>query len=115
MPIAYKPLFLLEAEDFSLLEIKALDVQSDDPAQLYFWFQFDKASHHLEKLEFVSMSENGTEQQREFRQGQLAFNHRSGTYTAQAATSPRAELQVKPTDSVPAELDEAIQRYFVAG
>ncbi|UPL50331.1 hypothetical protein [Hymenobacter sublimis] len=114
MPIAYNTLFLLEAEDFSLVEIKALDVQSDDPAQLYFWFRFDKASHHLDKLEFVSMTENGAEQQREFRQGRLAFNRSSGTYTAADATAP-VELQVQPTDSTSAELDEAIQRYFVAG
>lgn len=110
MPISYKTLFLLEADAYLLLEIKALDVQSDDPTEVYFWFRFDKASQTLEKLEFVSMAEDGDEQQREFRQGKLQFNQRRGTYfTAEGSSS----LQLKTPTSLPVELDAAIQRYFV--
>lgn len=112
MPISYKTLFLLEADAFSLAEIKLLDVQSDDPAEVYFWLRFDKASHTLEKLDFVSMNKDGDEQQREFRQGRLQFNQSSGTYTASGTAEPTA-LQPQATTQLPAELDEAIQRYFI--
>lgn len=114
MPISYRTLFLLEADAFSLVEIKLLDVQSDDPAKVYFWLQFDKASHTLDKLEFVSMHKDGEEQQREFRQGKLQFNQSSGTYTASEASEPVA-LQLQTTAELPAELDDAIQRYFISG
>ncbi|GAB3296092.1 hypothetical protein [Hymenobacter tenuis] len=112
MPFAYNTLFLLEADAFSLLEIKALDVQSDDPAEVYFWFRFDKSSHTLEKLEFVSMNKDGAEQQREFRQGKLQFNQSSGVY-APAGASESVALQPKDGTELPAELDDAIQRYFI--
>lgn len=111
MPISYKTLFLLEADAFSLVEIKLLDVQSDNPAEVYFWLRFDKASHHLEHLEFVSMNRNGAGEQREFRQGRLQFSEANGTFVAEdGASSP---VQVGATGSLPPALDEAIQRYFV--
>ncbi|RPD44915.1 hypothetical protein DNI29_19640 [Hymenobacter sediminis] len=110
MPISYKTLFLLEADAFSLVEIKLLDVQSDDPAEVYFWFRFDKASHYLEHLEFVSMNREGAEQ-REFRQGRLQFTEASGTFVAEdGASSP---VRVGATATLPPELDDAIQRYFI--
>jgi len=112
MPFAYKTLFLLEANAFSLLEIKALDVQSDDPAEVYFWFRYDKSSHTLEKLEFLAMHKDGEEQQREFRQGNLQFNQSSGVYSPQGASEPVA-LQPKDGTELPVEMDDAIQRYFI--
>ncbi|MBX0290359.1 hypothetical protein K3G63_07910 [Hymenobacter sp. HSC-4F20] len=114
MPISYKPLFLLDADAFSLVEIKALDVQSDDPAKVYFWFRFDKAAHHLEHLTFVSMATAGAEQQREFQQGRLQFTQHGGTYAAADAAAPTS-LRVQAVDALPADLDEAIQRYFIGG
>jgi hypothetical protein len=114
MPISYKPLFLLEADAFSLVEIKLLDVQSDDPAQVYFWLRFDKADSTLDKLDFVSMQKGEAAQQREFQQGTLQFNQTSGTYTPAEAAEP-TKLQNKDAANLPAELDEAIQRYFIGG
>lgn len=113
MPFSYKTLFLLEADAFSLLEIKALDVQSDNPAEVYFWFRFDHASHVLQPLEFVSMAEDNGRQQREFRQGKLQFDQSTGTYTAADGGAPVA-LKPKAAASLPAGLDDAIQRYFIA-
>lgn len=110
MLFSYKTLFLLEADTFSLVEIKAMDVQSDDPAKVYFWFRFDKASHTLEKLEFISMSKNGDEQQREFQQGKLQFNQSSGNYST---TEDSFVVQLKTAASLPPELDDAIQRHFI--
>ncbi|TGD82505.1 hypothetical protein [Hymenobacter wooponensis] len=114
MPISYRTLFLLEADAFSLVEIKLLDVQSDDPAEVYFWLQFEKANHTLHKLDFLSMNKDGEEQQREFRQGKLQFNQTSGTYTPAEAAEPVA-LEPQGTAQLPAELDDAIQRYFISG
>jgi hypothetical protein len=110
MPISYKTLFLLEADTFSLVEIKLLDVQSDDPAEVYFWFRLDKDSHTLQKLDFVSMSKDGDEQRREFKQGKLAFDEQAGTYSTEAGNVP---LRTQTATAVPAELDDAIQRYFI--
>jgi hypothetical protein len=113
MPISYKPLFLLEADAFSLVEIKLLDVQSDNPAEVYFWLRFDKADNTLDKLDFVSMQKGETEQQREFQQGKLQFNQTSGTYTPAEATEPVKLQTMDSATELPAELDDAIQRYFV--
>lgn len=111
MPISYKTLFLLEADAFSLVEIKLLDVQSDDPAEVYFWLRFDKADHTLDKLEFVSMHQDSAEQQREFRQGRLQFDGTQGNYTAEDGAG--FPVRVGTAAALPPELDEAIQRYFI--
>lgn len=112
-PFAYRPLFLLEADNFFLLEIKALEVKSEDPAEVYFWLHYDRARRTLQKLEFVSMTDQGEQQERVFRQGQLQFGPQAGTYTA-AGAAPLA-LRRQPAGPLPAELDEAIQRYFIGG
>ena len=67
MPIPYRPLFLLDADTASICEIKRLDVQSDNPGDVYFWLYFDRASRQLSHLTFVSMHADGDEQEREQR------------------------------------------------
>ncbi|SNC66229.1 hypothetical protein SAMN06265337_1541 [Hymenobacter gelipurpurascens] len=110
MLFSYKTLFLLEADTFSLVEIKRLNIQSDNPGEVYFWFRFDKVTSGLELLEFVSMNKDGDEQQREFLQGKLQFNQSSGTYSTAEDSSL---LQLKTAASLPLELDDAIQRHFI--
>jgi hypothetical protein len=111
MPLSYRPLFLLEANTASIFEIKRLDVQSDNQADVYFWLYFDKASRQLSHLTFVSMNADGAEQQREFAQGQLQFSDAEGTYAPLPGTQPlRLRRLIPPT--LPATVDAALQVLF---
>lgn len=111
MPLSYRPLFLLEANTAFIFEIKRLDVQSENPADVYFWLYFDKASQVLHQLTFVSMSADGDEQQREFTQGQLRFSANAGTYTPTGSGMALALRPVVPP-MLPAEMETAMFMLF---
>ena len=113
MPIPYRTLFLLEADTATLFEIKRLDVQSNNPGDVYFWLYFDKATHALHPLTFVSMSAEGGVQQREFTQGHLRFTAIEGTYVSQPAGAPLPLQPVTPA-TLPAEVETALFAFFQA-
>ncbi|WBO85428.1 hypothetical protein [Hymenobacter yonginensis] len=111
MPIPYRLLFLLNADTASIFEIKRLDVQSDNPGDVYFWLYFDRASRQLRHLTFVAMHADGDEQQREFAQGRLRFTTTTGTYTP-ADAGPALALQPVVPPTLPAELEAALFALF---
>jgi hypothetical protein len=111
MPIPYRTLFLLEADSATLFEIKRLDVQSDNPSDVYFWLYFDKATQTLRPLTFVSMNKNGDQQQREFSQGHLRFTATEGAYTPVAA-GLQLPLRVVNPPVLPAEVETALFAFF---
>ncbi|WP_022823357.1 hypothetical protein [Hymenobacter norwichensis] len=113
MPIPYRTLFLLEADAAIIFEIKRLDVQSDNPGDVYFWLYFDKATQTLHPLTFVSMNKDGDQQQREFTQGHLHFTTTQGAYTPQAAGAPLPLHPVTPA-TLPAEVETALFAFFAA-
>ncbi|UOG76517.1 hypothetical protein MTX78_07930 [Hymenobacter tibetensis] len=113
MSIPYRTLFLLEADNASLFEIKRLDVQSDNPGDVYFWLYFNKDTQALHPLTFVSMSAEADNQQREFTQGKLRFNASEGTYTPKQAGAPLHLQPVTPA-TLPAEVETALFAFFKA-
>jgi hypothetical protein len=113
MPIPYRTLFLLEADTAIIFEIKRLDVQSDNPDDVYFWLYFDKATQTLLPLTFVSMNKDGDQQQREFSQGYLHFTATEGAYIPVAA-GPQLPLRVVNPPVLPAEVETALFSFFQA-
>lgn len=109
--MTYRPLFLLDADTASICEIKRLDVHSDNPGDVYFWLYFDRASHQLSHLTFVSMHADGDKQQREFVQGELQFNATAGTYTPTDA-GPALALRTVVPPTLPAEMEAAFFALF---
>ncbi len=76
-------LFLLESETNWIIEIKRLDIDSEDKVQIYFWLKCDKHTLKITRLNFVGMSKNGETEQREFSQGILNFDMYNGTFNQQ--------------------------------
>ncbi len=77
----YETLFFLENDFIALFEIKRLDMaESTDFSQRYQWFFLDKRLQSLNKLTFVSMTNEGERNERIFRQGTLQFNTMQGTF-----------------------------------
>ncbi|MBG8555962.1 hypothetical protein [Hymenobacter guriensis] len=113
MSVPYRTLFLLEADTTYILEIKRLDVQSANPADVYSWLRFDKATQMLELLEFVSMTKADGEQQREFQQGSLRFTPTQGQYQPIGGSAPLA-LRVLAPAELPDELDAAVQQFLAS-
>ncbi|MCR5889365.1 hypothetical protein LRS06_16640 [Hymenobacter sp. J193] len=106
----FATLFLLEADTAFICEIKRLDVHSANPADVYSWLHFDKATQALELLEFVSMMQAEGEEQRAFRQGHLRFTPTAGTFTdTDGATQA---LRPLPPEHLPAALHAAIERFL---
>ncbi|AIZ64296.1 hypothetical protein PK28_12485 [Hymenobacter sp. DG25B] len=114
MPITYRPLFFLENDSISLVEIKRTDLPGEqNPDQVYHWLRFDKKTQQLQKQAFVSMNSQPTLQERTFQQGQLQFTTETGTYTDQE-TGQRQELRVQNPAELPEDLTRAIAAYLQA-
>lgn len=113
MPIPYRTLFLLEANTATIFEIKRLDVQSDNPGDVYFWLYFDKANQELQPLTFVAMGTGGGVQQREFAQGHLRFTATEGTYTPKEGGA-LLHLQPITPATLPAEVETALVAFCQA-
>lgn len=110
MPFPYKPLFLLEADAFFLVEIERLDTASTDPGERYHWLRFEKDRAAPERLDFVSMAAEGPEQHREFRQGTLRFNAHTGSYRA-AGAEVAVPLRIATPPLPPAFHDALVVRF----
>ncbi|WP_019948912.1 hypothetical protein [Hymenobacter aerophilus] len=110
----YHVLFLLEADTDLLFEIQRLDVQSEHPADVYFWFRFDKDSGMLNQLDFENMRTlaNG-EQERDFTQGQLCFNTTTGIFSPKDGSLPLLLSTVTPS-APPSELKTALFAFLAS-
>ncbi|MBO0356355.1 hypothetical protein J0X19_00220 [Hymenobacter sp. BT186] len=113
MPIPYRTLFLLDTDTAAIFEIKRLDVQSNNPGDVYFWLYFNKGTQALQPLTFVAMSNDGGVQQREFAQGHLRFTATEGTYTSKEAGVPLLLQPVTPA-TLPTEVETALFAFFQA-
>ncbi|SDX37657.1 hypothetical protein [Hymenobacter psychrophilus] len=111
MAFLYRSLFLFEADTATIFEIKRLDIQSKNPGHLYFWLYFDNASRQLSQLDFVDMSTEDGEHQREFSQGQLRFNTTGGTFSPADGAAPLTLRTINPP-TLPAELETALFAFF---
>jgi ribosomal-protein-alanine N-acetyltransferase len=73
--IVIEYLYHFENEQFSLTEIKISVMPYDSPKSwIYHWLMLDKVRRQIMRLDFESMSNNGDDQFRQFKQGKLQFN-----------------------------------------
>jgi len=68
--------YIFDNELYTLFEIKYHYSKETDKSKLYQWFFYDKMNDTLQKLDFLSMTDN----ERIFEQGKLYFNNVSATY-----------------------------------
>jgi len=102
MPIHFKTLFLLTHETTWVFEIKRLDIQSQEPSELYYWFVLDKSMMELKRLTFVSMSQESEWNRRVFEEASLKFNQEIGvlTHKNQEALTLQVNLDKQLTTAI---------------
>ncbi|TGE14085.1 hypothetical protein [Hymenobacter elongatus] len=114
MPVPYRTLFFLDNATTSIVEIKRLDLPTEqDPGLLYHWLLFDKATQNIIKLEFLSMNSLPQVEEREFAQGSLRFDPQTGAYTS-ATTGQTQQLAASRHTALPQPLAQAAEGYLQA-
>ena len=97
-------------ENYELFEIKRLNMDSDNPSDIYFWFLYTANQETLERLAFISMDTNQDEETRIFKQGLLQFNKEKAVFTFNNKKS--IQLKVNKACTIPSMLALSIEQYF---
>lgn len=105
-----KTLFLLSNADVLIFEIKHQDIQTDDLTKVFYWFLYDLNTDQLQRLHFVSMSKDGTEQQRVFKEGKLQFNEEIARF--ESITGRLMDLMLMPKKELPEGILGAVQHFI---
>jgi len=104
----FQTLFYFSNEDISILEIKRLDLPSTaDKSDLFHWLLIPK-DHSIQKLTFLSMSEENGLQSREFKEGKLRFNEEGGFYDAKISHT----LKCHQPNDLPDRLVSLLESYL---
>ncbi|WP_120498344.1 hypothetical protein [Kiloniella sp. EL199] len=81
----FQTLFYFSNEDINLVEIKRLDLPATAAkSDIFHWILINQ-DHSIQKLIFVSMSEENGFQSREFEEGKLRFNEDLGFYETETS------------------------------
>lgn len=81
MSESFEILYFFNTPFNSVVEIKRTDLETEtDPAKLFFWFLYEKKTHRIYPLQFISMNDDISGQERIFKQGKFLFNELEGTY-----------------------------------
>lgn len=81
MSESFEILYFFNTPFNSIVEIKRTDLEAEtDPSKLFFWFLYEKKTHRIYPLQFISMNDNVSGQERIFKQGKFLFNELEGTY-----------------------------------
>ena len=108
MKSTFEVKFFLDHADYSIFEIKRLDITSENPADIYFWLLLHKLNHTLERLTFSSMHAEGSIEIRSFKEGSLMFNQQEGGFIRQTASMISLKTQL------PSEFPDAYQELVTA-
>jgi hypothetical protein len=82
----FKVLFCFEDEFKLIVEIKRIDIQSEDKSLVYKWLHIDKSSGQVWQLSFQSMEQSSGEQIRNFAEGILTWNAEKVSYNEEGMT-----------------------------
>lgn len=89
-------LFHLSNDEIDIFEIKRLGLPSDsEKSLLFYWLMISKGNSPV-RLTFASMSEEGENQIRDFKEGKLSFNGNVGFYTSNSGDEPNKLIVVNP-------------------
>lgn len=64
----------------SIVEVKRLDIESEDKSEIYFWLKIDTQNFEIEVLDFKAQSSKNGIQFRTFSQGKLEFDEKGAVY-----------------------------------
>ncbi|MCX2454131.1 hypothetical protein OQX61_22870 [Pedobacter sp. PLR] len=80
MSEAFEILYFFNTPFNSLVEIKRRNFDSEsDPSKVFFWILYEKKTHRIYPLQFISMKDEPLAQERVFKQGTFSFNEEEGT------------------------------------
>ncbi|ALL07361.1 hypothetical protein QG516_23025 [Pedobacter gandavensis] len=80
MSEAFEILYFFNTPFNSLVEIKRRNFDSEsDPSKVFFWILYEKKTHRIYPLQFISMKDEHLAQERVFKQGTFSFNEEEGT------------------------------------
>ncbi|MBE0652037.1 MAG: hypothetical protein IH595_14515 [Bacteroidales bacterium] len=112
MSHSFKTLYLLDNEKFIFIEVKRTGLTDEkDPAKIYFWLVYEKATEKIQRLQFVSMYSDEHEEQRVFKEGMLKFDPQKGHYL-ENGTHNGFELSNLSGHPVPDTLLSRINDFF---
>ncbi|WP_085907477.1 hypothetical protein [Kiloniella majae] len=104
----FQVLFYLSNQDISVVEIKRLDLpETVEKSDRFHWLLVDK-NYLVQKLTFVSMSQENGFQVREFKEGKLRFNKDLGFYGTEAS----CPLKCHQPDDLPDTLASLLDDYL---
>ncbi|MVN74984.1 hypothetical protein GO988_01450 [Hymenobacter sp. HMF4947] len=111
----FRVLFLLQSSALTILEIQRLDLPATAPkGELYRWLRYEATNETLTALDFVHMHSAPPQEERQFRQGTLAFSAETGTF--QPAEDPAAvyTLTLTPSLELPPSLAAQVAKFLAA-
>ncbi|MEH6629788.1 MAG: hypothetical protein V7776_03120 [Halopseudomonas aestusnigri] len=92
----FKTLFHLSNHEIDIVEIKHLGLPGDsDKSLIFYWFMISKGNAPI-RLTFASMTEEGENQIRDFKEGELSFNGNVGFYTSNSGDESNKLTVVNP-------------------
>ncbi|QES90828.1 hypothetical protein [Rhizosphaericola mali] len=108
---AFALLFGFQSGQFSVVEIKRLDINSDRKEDIYYWIQIKNSNgnYALKRLSFVSMSQNEKEQFRQFQKGRLHFNNTTAIFE-----NEEGKFELQKMENLPPDLDKIIGQFLIA-
>lgn len=80
MSETFEILYFFNTPYNSLVEIKRRNFEFEtDLSKVFFWILYEKKTHRIYPLQFISMKDDLLGQERVFKQGTLFFNEQEGT------------------------------------
>lgn len=108
---AFALLFGFRSAQYSVVEIKRLNINSDKKEDIYYWIQIKNSNgnYALKRLNFVSMSQNPTEQYRQFQNASLQFNDTMAIFE-----NDEGKFELQKMENLPPDLDKIIGQFLIA-
>jgi len=80
MPKTFSVIFFFDNPFNSIIEIKRSQPKDvTDPSKIYYWLLYEKKTHRVYPLQFISMKDEFFGSERVFKQGRFLFNEKEGT------------------------------------
>lgn len=113
MSETFEILYFFNTPYNSLVEIKRNNFEFEtDPGKVFFWILYEKKTHRIYPLQFISMKDDVLQQERVFKQGTFIFNENEGTLLN---SSDHAKMILKrmPSDDMPRLLKIRIDEFLL--
>lgn len=107
----FECLFCFGSNDLTIVEIKQLDIFSNKKEDIYHWIKIrnNQGNYALQRLSFVSMSQDGDEQERQFQNANFHFNSSNGVFE-----NNEGKFELNKLHELPSEIQQLIEQFLIA-